>query len=118
MSDYRYKPRRQSKRWLDTDCPRGVLAIYDNGGLEKRNGSLDRYTVFYVDVSVGPNGEPWIGYRGMSENPSSPQGFGIYGEMRAYQVAEYRERVRRQACKWSSLPEAVKRVVRKDCAPH
>lgn len=105
-----YTPRRQSKKFLDGDCPPGVLAIFDNGGK-----TFDRYTVFYRDVIPGRYGESWLGYRGMSEYPCDPQGYGIYGEMQAYEVAAYRARVYRHSAKWSSLPPEVQAVVRRDC---
>jgi hypothetical protein len=106
-----YRPRTQSKKFLDGDCPKGVLAIYDNGGK-----TFDRYTVFYKPVEPLENLRGWIGYRGMSEHPSSPQGFGIYEEMEAHKAARYRERVYRESAKWSELPDEVKAVVRRDCA--
>ena len=107
----KYTPRTQSKKFLDGDCPAGVLAIYDSGTKD-----FDRYTVFYkpsepVDYAYG-----WIGYRGMSESPASAQGFGIYAEMKAYEVARYRASVYRHSCKWSDLPAAVQDCVRRDCA--
>lgn len=109
-----YSPRRQSKRWLDGDCPAEVLCIMDNKGK-----SFDRYTVFYVPTKAMreefPHRGMWIDYRAMSENPSSPNGFGIYGEMEAYEVAQYRYSFKHQYAKWSDLPEAVKRTVRNDC---
>ena len=107
MRDYR--PRRCSVRWLDEDCPSEVLAILDNKGK-----TFDRYTVIYNDLSLY-NGEWWLWYRGMSEHPSDPQGFGISADMKAYQVAEYRYRCKHQYAKWSSLPDDVKRVVIADC---
>lgn len=109
-----YQPRRQSSRWLDGDCPRGVLAIYDNGGTSKRNGSFDRYTVFYAATDTDQRGDVWIFYRGMSEDPFHPQGYGIGDTMRARDVAEYRYRVKHQACRWTDLPEAVQKCVRRD----
>lgn len=106
----KYSPRRQSRRWLDSDCPSGVLAIYDNKGK-----SADRYTVFYAEPISGDTfADIWIGYRAMSENPFDPQGVGLYCEMRAYQAADYRYRVKHQACRWSDLPERVKECVRQD----
>lgn len=105
----KYTPRRQSSRWLDSDCPRGVLAIYDNGG-----ATTDRYTVFYAGLIETAEYGAWVGYRTMSENPSHPQGVGVYGEMRRHEAADYRYRARHQACAWSSLPEAVKACVRRD----
>jgi hypothetical protein len=109
-----YRPRRQSSRWLDGDCPRGVLAIYDNGGVSKRNGSVDRYTVFYAETARDHRGDVHVSYRAMDESPSSPQGFGIGGDMPAHEVAAYRYRVRHQAARWTDLPEAVRAVVRRD----
>ena len=107
-----YKPRRQSKRWLDGDCPDGVLAIYDNPKF------ADRYTVFYADPVTGTEYRDMvIGYRGMSEAPTHPQGVGMYGELAATQVAVYRYRNRNRAAKWTSLPDAAKRVVRDDLKP-
>lgn len=105
-----YKPRRQSKRWLDEDCPKGVLCIMDNKGQ-----SADRYTVFYAEPITGTQyHDMWIGYRGMSENPFHPQGVGMYGEMQAHDVASYRYRCKHQYAKWSSLPDKVKQCVIQD----
>jgi len=106
-----YRPRTQSKKFLDGDCPDGVLAIYDNGGK-----TWDRYTVFYKPTEPVDYAYGWIGYRGMSEDPYAPNGFGIYAEMKAHEVAAYRNRVYRDSAKWSSLPEQVKKSVRQDCA--
>jgi hypothetical protein len=106
----RYTPRRQSKKFLDGDCPQGVLAIYDNGG-----ASFDRYTVFYREPVAGTSfGDMWLSYRAMSEHPFSPQGFGIAGEIRAHELAAYRARVYRHSASWTSLPDDVKRAVRAD----
>ena len=112
----KYSPRRQSSRWLNGDCPRGVLAIYDNGGTSKRNGSLDRFTVFYAETDTDHRGDVWVSYRGMSEDPCHPWGFGMMDQMRAHEVAAYRYRVRHQAARWTDLPEAVRRVVKRDLA--
>lgn len=106
-----YIPRTQSAKFRDGDCPDGVLAIYDNG-----SKTFDRYTVFYKPTEPLKDMRGWIGYRGMSEDPFAPNGFGIYDEMEAYKVARYRERVYRESAKWSELPEQVKKSVRQDCA--
>lgn len=104
-----YKPRRQSKRWLDSDCPAGVLAIFDHPQFG------DRYTVFYAEPIAGNTyADMWLGYRAMSETPASAQGIGIYGEMRAHELAAYRFANGHRKAKWSSLPEDVKRLVRRD----
>lgn len=109
----KYSPRRQSARWLNGDCPRGVLAIYDNGGMSKRNGSVDRYTVFYAETDTDHRGDVWVSCLCTSEDPGS---FGGHDTMRAHQVAAYRYRVRGQAARWTDLPDAVKRTVRADLA--
>ena len=102
----KYSPRRQSARWLDGDCPSGVLAIYDH----PKYG--DRYTVFYASLTSGSTyADMWIGYRSMSENPCHPQGIGLFGEMNAQQTANFRYINRHRACNWSDLPQAVKDVV-------
>jgi len=106
----KYRPRRASKRWLDEDCPAGVLAIFDNPNF------ADRYTVFYSELILYRD-EKWLGYRGMSENPTHPQGVGMYGELQAHQVSSYRSLNHRRSCKWSSLPEKVKDCVRRDLEP-
>lgn len=105
-----YTPRRQSKRWLDGDCPNGVLAILDAGKTQ-----FDRWTVIYREPICGTTyADMWFGYRGMSDNPTHPQGVGMYGELEAHQAAALRYRQR--SAKWSALPDAVKRCVRRDLA--
>ncbi len=103
-----YRPRRCSKRWLDGDCPAEVLAIMDDGK------SFDRYTVFYTET-VRDDRDTWVSYRGMSKHPTSPQGFGISGQMKAHEVADYRYRCKHHYATWTSLPDEVKDVVRRDC---
>ena len=107
-----YTPRRQSARWLDGDCPRGVLAIYDNGGMSKRNGSVDRYTVFYTETTTDGR-DTWVDALFTSEDPGS---FGGHDQMRAHHVAAYRYRVKHQACRWTDLPAKVRAVVKRDLA--
>jgi len=106
----KYKPRRQSRRWLDSDCPPGVLAIYDN---EK---FADRYTVIYTETFGGDEYRNMrVGYRGMSAKPCDPQGVGMYGEFSAHDCAAYRYANRNRACRWSDLPLAVRRLAWEDC---
>jgi len=102
-----YTPRRANKRWLDGDCPRGVLAIFDHPD------STDRYTVFYAEP-IRVDGEVWIWYRGMSADPFSAKGISIAAEMRAHEAARFRYRVKHRAAKWSNLPEDVQAIVRRD----
>lgn len=102
-----YKPPRASKRWLDGDCPSGVLAIFD----DKKSG--DRYTVIYAEPQEF-NGRQWLTYVGMSEAPFHPLGIGQHGEMQLHEAVTYRYANHRHSCKWSSLPEDCKRLVRQD----
>lgn len=112
-----YTPRRASRRWLDGDCPAGVLAIFDNGGTGRRGGSFDRYTVFYVPTEPLADRGGWISYLAASEHPFAPQGFGQHAELPAYAVAEYRYRASHTACRWTDLPPDVRRAVLADLAP-
>lgn len=105
-----YNPRRASARFLDGDCPAGVLAIFDNPE------SFDRYTVIYAEPVTNHRGDVWLWYRGMSTDPTHPQGFGVAGEMTRWEMATYRRRNYRRSCRWSELPAAVQAVVRRDVA--
>lgn len=106
-----YKPRRASKRWLDADCPEGVLCILDNKGQ-----TTDRYTVIYSEVYGGEGLGGYMAGRNMSENPFHPQGVGMSFELRPHEVAAYRYRCKHQYATWSSLPDRVKQCVRQDLA--
>lgn len=46
--DSTYRPRRCSSRWLDADCPKGVLCIMDHPAF------ADRYTIFYAEPTYDP----------------------------------------------------------------
>ena len=106
-----YSPRRQSKRWLDADCPADVLAIFDDPR------TVDRFTIFYRDPICGDTyANMYLGYVGASEYPFHPQGFGQHGEMQAHEVAQYRYANGHRKAKWSSLPDDVKQLVRQDLA--
>lgn len=109
--DSTYRPRRCSSRWLDADCPKGVLCIMDHPAF------ADRYTIFYTDVMPDSYGFPWISYRAASAAPFHPQGVGLYCQMEAHKVAAYRYSQKHRYAKWSSLPEDVKHLVRQDLEP-
>jgi len=102
-----YKPRRCSKRWLDGDCPDGVLCIMDDPRY------TDRYTVFYKEVHEY-DGRRYLFGRAMSEHPTHPQGVGLSIEMQAHGVAAYRYANKHRYCKWTDLPKAVQDCVRRD----
>jgi hypothetical protein len=107
-----YRPRRASRRWLDADCPPGVLAIFDDPAC------WDRYTVVYAEPVTGATpADMWLAYRAMSEHPTHPQGCGLSGELRAHEMAAYRHREWRHSARWSDLPREVQDVVRRDLTP-
>lgn len=108
-----HKPRRCSTRWLDGDCPAGVLAIFE----DKREPGAP-WTVLYAETygEDDPRG-PYVWGRNMSATPSHPCGIGISFELNTAQAAAYRYREKHRYAKWSSLPEAVKACVRRDLAP-
>jgi len=98
-----YKPRRCGKRWLDGDCPKGVLAIMDHPK------ELDRYTIFYNAPIVDDGRGSWLTYLSSTED-----GWYYHDEMEAYKVANYRYHNAHRYIRWSDLPEVVKNIVRKD----
>ena len=85
--------------------PREVLAIYK----DHREPS-EPYTIFYAALQRPEDGyQSSLVYIGLDE-------YGRYshGEMPAYQVAEYRFHNAHRACKWTDLPEAVRKAVKAD----
>lgn len=103
-----WTPRRAPKRFIE-GAPKELIAVYDNGGK-----TLDRYTAVYSD-SFLYRGQWWTFYRGMSEDPFSPGGYGIMGEISRYDLSAYRNRVYRQYVSYDSLPEQVKKSIELDC---
>ncbi|MBB3752561.1 hypothetical protein FHT44_005073 [Mycolicibacterium sp. BK634] len=101
-----YAPRRCSKRWLDGDCPREVLAIIDVG---PNDPAPERYDVIYTDVQRYENYGEWMGGYSLT-----PEGNGSHFELQPHQVAAYRYRMRHKYTRWSDLPEAVRNAVRRD----
>lgn len=84
---------------VSTTLPRWSVRLFDNGG-----ETFDRYTAIYTDDD---SGETW--YRGMSENPSHPQGYGISGDDDCSGVIE-----RDQEIDVDSAPDAVQRCIARD----
>lgn len=106
-----YTPRRCSKRWLDGDCPREVLAIIEAAPSDP---APERYDVIYAElITSHGNGlrEEWLGGFSLSEH-----GAGSHFELRAHEMAAYRYRMKHRYAKWSTLPDAVKNAVRRDLA--
>ena len=108
-----YRPRRAGKHWLE-GAPPEVLDVFDAG-----DKYADRYTVFFGGelLILPPPGEyagpgnVRVPYLGMSENPCHPQGVGMWGELRAYEVVDYRYKHGRERIRWADLPDAVKECV-------
>jgi hypothetical protein len=102
-----YSPRRQSKRWLDGGCPREILAIY----YDKREPS-EPYTIFYAALQCPEDGRrSSLVYIGLDES-----GRYSHGELPTWEVAQYRYHNAHRARKWTDLPEAVRKAVRRDIA--
>lgn len=104
-----YTPRRMPKRFLD-GAPAGILDIFDNGGK-----TFDRYTVVY-NYPEEYRGTDYLPYRGMSEHPSSPNGFGIMDAFTRWDLSAYRNAYRRTRIRWDELPPDVQSVARRDCS--
>lgn len=97
MTHRTYKPRTASAR-CNSDCPEGVLAIFDDPR------TWERYIIFYTNIENG-----CISYVRMSDAPGLQR-----GEMQAYEVAQYRYHNSHRACPWSELPESCKKLVHND----
>lgn len=100
------RPRRCSKRWLDGDCPDGVLAIIDAG---PNDPAPERYDVIYAEVQSYEGYGQWLNGFSLSEH-----GHGSHFELKTHEAAAYRYRMKHRYAKWTSLPEAVRAAVRRD----
>ncbi len=96
-----YRPRRAAKRWLE-DAPEYVLDCFDNKGQ-----TIDRYTVLFGGTLFDPGllKQRIVHYLGMSEAPTHPQGFSMWGEC----PASWRPAHRR--VRWLDLPEHIREHV-------
>jgi hypothetical protein len=107
-----YRPRRASKQWLDGDCPKGVLMIFDHEDF------FDRYIIICREPVTGSTlGDMCIQYLSFNDL-THPQGSGQRGEMTAVRLLWYRAKYRRKQTRWSDLPENVKQLVRQDLERH
>lgn len=102
------RPRRCSKRWLDGDCPAGVLAIID---YKDSTNPGERFDVIYSEVFGSGHRDEWVAFLSCGVS-----GSGYHGELRTHEAAAYRYRVKHRYATWSSLPDAVKAAVRNDLA--
>lgn len=103
---HKYTPRRCSKRWLDGDCPKEVLAIIDAGPNEP---VPERYDVLYAAVQDCGDYGTWMNGASISE-----RGAGSHFELRAHEIAAYRYRMKHRYARWTDLPEPVRAFVRRD----
>lgn len=83
------------------DYPKGVVAVYDNGGK-----TVDRYTVYYSRRLMQPVPGFYCG-RGMSHNPTHPQGVGMF-------ISGSRGRHNGKRIRWRKLPAECRNVVKDD----
>jgi hypothetical protein len=58
------------------------IRVYDNGGVDAKNGSLDRYTVVFTGrySKRVPGQGSWFQHVALSSDPHHPHGFCQHGE--------------------------------------
>ena len=88
--------RRAGRRWQE-GAPDYILDCFDDPKF------TDRYTVLFVET------DGIIPYLGMSDAPTSPQGFSQYGELSRSEAAGYRYRAGKRRIAWLTLPEYIRR---------
>ena len=104
MSKLRYRKSRAS-------YPDGVLLVADNGGK-----TFDRYTVLYKPEVAYPDTEYETYYYptlGMSENPFSPQGFGIHDESKT-RLSVWDNKLLGKVIDFEDLPTKCQQLVKQD----
>lgn len=103
-----YTPRRAGlDRWL-REAPPYILDCFDS------KGPGERYTVMFtkeMSSRAGSFAETWVSFLGMSGAPTHPQGVSMWGEMRAYEMVQYRYRVKHQRVRWLDLPAHIREHV-------
>lgn len=95
-----YRPRRSSKRWLES-APEYILAVYDNDGK-----TADRYTVLFGGTLYSPEMNRNVQSLNLSSSPSHPQGVSMWGEAFSYDRKRFGKHIR-----WLDLPENVRKHV-------
>lgn len=96
-----YRPRRAGSRWLE-EAPEFILDCFDNKGK-----TTDRYTVLFGGSQFEALllEKRQVFYLGMSDDPTSPQGFSMWGECDAAWRPSH------QRIKWLDLPEHIRKHV-------
>jgi hypothetical protein len=59
-------------------------------------------------ITDGTRTGTYIPYLTMSGAPSHPQGISMWGELRAWEAADYRYRSKRFRIRWLDLPEHIR----------
>lgn len=99
----KYTPRRAGKRWQES-APAYVLDCFDD------KGDGDRYTVFFTGeflITDGTFKGTHVPYLGMSEH----LGISQWGELDAYQCANYRYAKKHRRVRWLDLPDQIRKHV-------
>lgn len=96
-----YTPRRANlTRWLQ-GAPDYILDVLDS----KNDG--ERYTVIFTKalaVTTGSFADTYLSFLGMSESLD----VSMWGELKAYECAQYRQHCKRHRIKWTALPEHIR----------
>lgn len=117
----RYSPRRASYKWTH-DAPPYILDCFDSKTLGERYTIIlaGRENCYHKTRAGTASGcdqfhNSYLQYFGACSTPTHPQGIGMWGEMSAYDVANYRYSNSHRRIAWRDLPEAVKACVRSAC---
>lgn len=91
-----------------------MVIITDNQGK-----TFDRFTAYYLSqIITRSDGVKYLPYRGMSEHPSHPQGFGQYGELELKNDFDFNDLLCNKECglvvELESLPVDVKKCIEND----
>jgi len=106
---------RNTYRRARTDYPKGVFAVYDNGGK-----TFDRYTVVYTPYPLPSEdfphktGTPVFEYVTMSDSPFHPQGFCQHGESVGQRPTGGWGGTCGKVIRFEDLPEDCQQVVEED----
>ena len=108
-----YTPRRASKRWL-ANAPAHVLDLFKT----KYGTYKALYTGPLLTLRNPDHGRTMANMivqgREMDDDPSHPQGIGIWFELDAWGAAQYRYAKGKRRITWDSLPEKVKACIMRD----
>ena len=95
-------------RRVRTDYPKGVVAVYDNGGQ-----TIDRYTVVYTPEQHSP-GLDYFSWVYMSGEPTHPQGVCQHGEGTTRPLSGWGTPDHNQVIAFEELPEQCQQIVQQD----